>query len=272
MDTKAGIASGRFDRLTIHGSTALIQDFKSGFSDVNPAEYNAQLKFLAVAVAIEHKQLTKVIVQLLSPKGGVSEHVYSLENGSLQKAYIDVVNTIDAINNPRAPFHAGEEQCRYCPASNICEEVKKLVGPVSKERYSQLPDGERAAKLLGEIEVLSAHILEIRRHYEKRMRDDSSYQIPGWTLEVGAPRRKVTDWVAARAKLEEFVNQQELDALADFSIPAVEKLLGDAIGVRGNKLKDELKRVLGELLVYEYPQPTLKKRKKNGDPIRRLES
>src|SRR5215472_2050130 len=43
------LASGRADRVIICGRVALIQDFKFGFREPDPAEVNAQLKFLAVA-------------------------------------------------------------------------------------------------------------------------------------------------------------------------------------------------------------------------------
>src|SRR5215471_2303914 len=52
------VASGKFDRLYIGGSLALIQDFKTGWREPEPAETNAQLKFLAVVVALAHPHIT----------------------------------------------------------------------------------------------------------------------------------------------------------------------------------------------------------------------
>ena len=50
--------SGQFDKVVYSGDTALILDYKSGHSEPNPAEQNAQLKVLAVLVALHLPQAT----------------------------------------------------------------------------------------------------------------------------------------------------------------------------------------------------------------------
>lgn len=42
------------------------------------------------------------------------------------------------------------------------------------------------------------------------------------------------------------------------------KLLGESIGVKGARLKEQLKIVLGDLLEEKYPEPSLKRVK--GEP------
>ena len=188
---------------------------------------------------------------------GQTEARYDLP--TLAKAYSDVLRTLKLIQAPDAPFSPSPDACRFCAALNVCQAVKDLIKPIAKLQLSALPEGERAAKLLDEIELLENHLSEIKAWYKRRITDDADYKIPGWGLVDGAPRRAVSDWVAARLKLEEFIDGASLASLATFSIPAVEKLLGQAIGVKGPKLKEQLKLVLGDLLEEKDPEKSLKR-------------
>lgn len=253
--------SGRADRIYYSDDTALVIDWKSGWREPEPAQTNAQLKVLAVLTALYLPHVTTVYVQIISGPYGVTEARYTIQE--LAAAYIDIMFTLRKINDPQAAFNPSPEACRFCPAVNICQHVKDLIKPIARLQHSALPDGERAAKLLDEVELLQGHLDEIRAHYSRRL-EDPTYRIPGWALVPGAPRRVVADWVAARVKLEEFINANQLDALATFSVPKVEKLLGEAIGVKGEKLKEQLKVVLGDTLKENYPAPSLKRVK--GQP------
>jgi hypothetical protein len=113
--------------------------------------------------------------------------------------------------------------------------------------------------LLDEVELISRHLEEIKRHYTRKLKEEPDYKIPGWQLASGAPKRAVSDWPAARAKLEEYVQPQALDAVANYNVTEIERVLGEAIGVKGEKRKAELKRVLGDLLELKYPEPSLKR-------------
>lgn len=252
--------SGRIDRLYIHGDTALIQDFKSGFSQPDEAELNAQLKVLAVLVGINYPQVEKIYVQIVSGAFGVSEAFYDLERLSL--AFTDVIKTLRAISAEHASFTPGPEQCRFCSAINICQAVKDLVLPVARENRSELPDGERAAQLLDEVELLQNHLNEIRAYYHRKLAQGD--QIPGYGLVPGIARRSVDDWPAAREKLEAFIPAEKLQKLASYSIPAVEKLLGEEQKLRGPKLKAKLAEILGPLMELNFPEPSLKRIK--GEP------
>lgn len=253
----ARVASGRFDRCVYTKNKALLIDFKTGWQEPQPIEQNAQMKMLAVLVGIALPSVEQVIVQIVSGPFGVTEARYDLE--ALSKAYSDVLRTLRAIGAERAPFNPSPEACQWCPALNICQAVKDLVKPVAKLQYSALPDGSRAAKLLDEVELLQNHLDEIRAYYKRRLLEEADYQIPNYALVPGVPKRQVKDWIAARGKLEEFVDARELDKLASYSIPACEKLLGAAIKMKGEKLKNQFATVLGDLLELRHPEPSLKR-------------
>src|SRR5258705_10601974 len=96
------------------------------------------MKFLAVVVALHlPRTLRKVIVQVISGPHGVSEATYDYP--ALAKAYSDILDTLRAIQDERAPFNPSVEACRYCPAINVCPAVKKLAPTISEAEA--LPDG-----------------------------------------------------------------------------------------------------------------------------------
>ena len=242
-------ASGRVDRVVYSETVALVQDYKSGFREPEPAETNAQLKFLAVVTAMHlrrHTHVEEVVAQIISGPYGVTETRFT--KPQLADAWDNIIATLKAINDPRAAFNPSPQACRYCPAMNICQAVKDLVLPVAKQQCSSLPSGDRAARLLDECELLERHITAIRAHYTQAIAADPTYEIPGWSLEPGPSRREVKDWRAARDILEEFIDPIVLGELASFSIPSVEKLLAKTLGLKGKEAGVKLAQILGELL------------------------
>jgi hypothetical protein len=251
------VASGRFDRVVICGSTALLQDFKTGFRESPPAELNSQLRFLAVVLALTYPHLTEVIAQMVSGPYRVTETRFDLRQ--LESAYHDIVRTLARINDERASFNPSVEACRYCPANLICQATKDLIKPVARLQYSELPGGDRAAKLLEECELLERHLEAIRKYYAEMMTADPNYQVPGWGMAPGPSRRELANALAARQRLEAFVPAQALDALASYSIPALEKLLARELKLKGKEAGAKLSEILGELLNVKPGNPVLKR-------------
>jgi len=245
-------ASCRIDRLVVSKDTGLIQDFKFGFRESDPAESNAQLKFAVVLAALEYRHINNWIVQIVSGPYGVSEAHYDIK--AIAHAYDEVVETLARINDEHAAFTPGVEQCRYCPAAMICE-----ASLPAATKYSPLPDGKLATEVLEECEVLERRIEEIRAYYKERMENDSNYSVPGYGLAPGPQRRVVEDWKRARARLEEFVDPAELEALVNYSIPNVEKLVGKALKLRAKDTGVKLAEILGDLLTVKPGNLCLKR-------------
>src|SRR5215475_10443963 len=238
--------SGRFDVCYFTERLALVIDYKTGWREPDAAEQNAQLKVLAVLVGIALPEVEEIVVVQVSGPYGVTEARYNLE--ALSQAYREIIATLRAINDPNAGFSPSIEACRYCPANLICQATKDLILPVARTQYSAMPDGERAAKLLDECDLLERHIEGIRKYYAERMETDPAYQVPGFAMLPGPQRRAVEDWKRAKARLEEFVDPAELEALANYSIPNVEKLVAKALKLKAKEAGAKLAEILGELL------------------------
>src|SRR4029077_2008908 len=116
---------------------------------------------------------------------------------------------------------------------NCCPAVKALSPKA--QAAEALPDGEQGALLLDSCDILQKRIDAIREYYAGRMEADPTYQVPGWNMLPGPQRREVANWKAARARLEEFVGAEELEALANYSIPSVEKLIAKALKLKAKE-------------------------------------
>jgi Protein of unknown function (DUF2800) len=256
-------ASGRFDRVIYTPSVALVQDFKTGWLEPDPAEQNAQMKVLAVLVALHMpSMLREVVVQIISGPFGVSEARYDLP--ALAKAYNEIRSTLRAIQDPMAPLAPSPEACQYCPAINICQAVKNLIVPVAKTQVSALPDGVRGAKLLDEVELLQEHLDSIKKYYEARLTADPAYDLPGYAMVPGNVRREVTDWQAARQRLGEWLELDEINGAANYRLGDLEKALGKKLGIKGKPLKERMNAIL-QGLIEEKPNAASLKRIK-GEP------
>jgi hypothetical protein len=215
------------------------------------------LKVLAVLAALYLPAITTVYAQIISGPFGVSEVKYGIEE--LAVAYKDILATLAKINDPQAAFNPSPEACRYCPAVNICQATKNLILPIARLQHSALPDGEKAAKLLDEIELLENHIKSIRSHYYEQISGDPEYKIPGWGLVQGVPKRTVTDWAAARKRLEEFLDAEELSKTESYTLSTVERALGKKLGLRAEKLKIRFAEILTGVIEEKFPRPSLKR-------------
>jgi hypothetical protein len=257
LDGKPAL-SGQFDVVSYTNELALVQDYKTSFSEPDAAEDNAQLKVLAVLTALNLPTLKEVIVQIVSGPYGITEARYGL--AELSAAYEDIVKTLRAINAPDAPFNPSPEACKFCGAKLICQAVKdQIVKPLTKLQMSALPaDGPRAAKLLDEVEIMAGLLKEIKKFYAAKF-EDPAYSIPGYQMVPGATVREVTDWDIARSRLAEFLPIEQLNSAADYRLGELEKSLGKALKLKAKEAKEKMNQILNGLLETKQNASSLKR-------------
>ncbi len=250
--------SARFDRVLYTPTVALVQDYKTGWAEPDPADQNAQLKVLAVLVGLYLPSVKEVYVQIISGPYGVTEARYSILD--LAKAYNEILATLRSLHAVDAPLNPSPEACRYCPALSICQAVKNLIMPVAtKTQISELPDGARGARLLDEVAVIEEHLQTIREYYAKRLSEDPAFDLPGWALVPNAPRREIEEIDAARKRLAEFLDAGELNTAMDLKVGQVEKLFGKKVGLKGKELREKFNAVMQGVIVEKTPNPSLKR-------------
>ena len=249
------VASGRFDRVLYTDTLALVQDFKTGFSEPTAASQSAQMRVLAVLVGLSLPKITEVVVQIISGPFGVSEARYSV--GDLTQLYRQIEATLTALQAPDAPLVPSPELCRKCPAQLVCPALKALVVPTRRALASPLPDGGNAAKLLDEIAIFEAHFEEVKAFYSNKLATDPDYKIPGYALVPGAARREITDWPALRERLARFVEPEQLDGPK--ALGELERALGRALGLGPVQAKERFNAIAGECIAKKEPAPSLKR-------------
>jgi hypothetical protein len=250
-------ASGRFDRVVYTPSVALVQDFKTGWLEPDPAEQNAQMKMLAVLVALHMpSMLREVVVQIISGPFGVTEARYDL--AALAKAYNEILSTLRAIQDPLAPLSPSPEACRFCLAINICQAVKNLIVPVAKTQVSALPDGARGAKLLDEVAVLEKHFKEVKKYYERRC-NEPTYKLPGYGLLPGNEVREIADWKKAEMRLAEYLDADQLKEAQSYTIGKLETALAKSLKLTADQAKEKLNQILDGLIVKNQNKSSLKR-------------
>jgi hypothetical protein len=252
------LASGRVDRVVHSSTVALVQDFKTGWLEPAQAEQNAQMKVLAVLVALHMpKTVREVIVQIISGPYGVTEARYDYP--ALSRAYEQIQATLKAINDPRAPLSPSPEACRFCGAINICQAVKNHILPVARTQVSALPDGARGAKLLDEIALLEKHFKEIKKYYERRHDEDPAYKLPGYGLVPGNEVREITDWDKAKLRLSEYLDGDQLKEAESYTLGKLESALAKSLKLTGKEAKEKLNQILGDLITRNPNKSSLKR-------------
>jgi hypothetical protein len=201
-----------------------------------------------------------VVVQLVSGPYGVTEARYSL--AELSAAYEDIVRTLKAITAPDAPFSPSPEACKFCGAKLICQALKDtVVGPLAKLQMSALPEGgDRAAKLLDEVEIMAGLLKEIKKFYAAKF-EDPTYTIPGYQMVPGNTIREVTDWETARSRLSEFLPVEQLNSAADYRLGELEKSLGKALKLKAPQAKEKMNQILDGLVETKQNASSLKRMK-----------
>jgi RecB family exonuclease len=252
------VLSGRFDRVLWRRELALVQDFKTGFSEPDPAEQNAQLKVLAVLVALSLPNMPReVVVQIVSGPFGVTEARF--DHLALAAAYDSILATLRAIQDPLAPLNPSPPACRYCPAINICQAVKDFILPVAKTQVSALPEGARGAKLLDEVEVISAHLDSIREYYTARLTADPAFDLPGYALVPGNSEREVKDWKTAKLRLGEYIDDARLNEAASYGIGKIEAALAKELKLTQKQAKEKFNQILNGLIEFKQKKASLKR-------------
>jgi hypothetical protein len=250
--------SGQFDALYYNETTALVIDYKSGFSEPDPAEINAQLKVLAVLAALHLPQVIEVYAQIISGPYGVTEARYTIQE--LAHAYNEILDTLRAIHAESAPFSPSVSACKWCPGSNICQAIKNLTAPIARLQLNKLPlESDRAGRLLDEIEILRGHFEEIEKFYYNYLSDNPSAHIKNYALVPNAPRREIIDIENTKKRLAEFLDPAELDQASSLKIGDLEKLFGKKAKLKGAAVRQEFNKLLHGLITEKVPDPSLKR-------------
>ena len=125
-------------------------------------------------------------------------------------------------------------------------------------KVAQLPLGEGAAELLGQIKRAQALFKEIEGYY-KRVLQETPGAIPGWMLEPGDIRRSIEDAIGLYQRAGAQLSVEEVLSCCSPSVPALERIWAKKNGVPVAQAKERFRQFLGPLLIEKRAAPSLRK-------------
>jgi len=109
----------------------------------------------------------------------------------LDRLYRSMLVVVASLDDPGDPVPG--DHCHFCPPSLICGAAKEAATRAMLTKVTQLPLGDKAAKLLDQIKRAQNAFQRNRNHYKQLLearRDARSN--PGWMLEPGDVDREKT--------------------------------------------------------------------------------
>jgi len=150
-DDGNGLASGRYDRLSISGHHAFVRDLKSGWCKrLTPSQQSWQLRLLAVLVWLEYGPrygFESVRVAFVKPKLRNATDVAEYSLNDLHRSMVSVRQILWRSQQPDVKRQAGDH-CFYCVCRKWCREAAA---------YSMLPSviaGAQSPVKKAEVEIM----------------------------------------------------------------------------------------------------------------------
>jgi hypothetical protein len=100
----------------LQDNRALVLDFKSGFGEQTVSSNNSQLRALAILVKANHPQVTEVTVGIIQPYAGGAVELCTYRKEDLEAATNQLLQILEAANQPNARIVPGIKQCSFCKA------------------------------------------------------------------------------------------------------------------------------------------------------------
>jgi hypothetical protein len=183
-ELRPGEVAGTADVVKPSAGHVLVQDYKTGRSEMPPAVVNRQLAFLAYAAATSYGA-SYATVQLvhIDESGGVRIDSADMDALDLVSAQVMVREIGRAVERARAVVDAGRtpdvrtgSHCRYCPARLSCPARVSLIRAVTSEdiqaRFGELLTGGQEEQALSLCEAAEQVVADLRAQLVLRATTD----------------------------------------------------------------------------------------------------
>ena len=186
---------GTSDAVIELNDTLIVVDLKTGRVPVS-AKNNMQLKTYALGSLIKHgiDRFKTVEMLIFQPEIGVSHEEISVEE--LKKFVWELKEVAEKANDPFAKAIAGNKQCKYCKAKQVCPALKDKANEAAKDDFA-LPKNNTLAENLELAELVGLWAESIKDHAKQTLIDGGN--IEGWELKPGRKSIKWNNEVAAEA-------------------------------------------------------------------------
>jgi hypothetical protein len=265
------LLSGQYDVAyrSLDWRRVLILDAKTLYSEIQPAEYNDQLRELVALFLFNHPRTEHFTVAILSPNLAERCSVASYDRLEAELALRLTRYTLAESQDPQAPRTPGS-YCNHCPAVLNCEEARGLVGATYNlaKRIEQgeftLPLGEKGSRVLDSIMTAESVLKALKEAYKREL-GLASDCLPGWRLKNGKQVRQITDIEAAmELAVQDGFTLKEFLSCAELSIGRLEQHMGSLKGLSGRALINRFKSVFEPLITFKQYAPELERVKQKA--------
>lgn len=243
------IMSGQLDIGVLRSHQALISDYKTGWSAVDPAAENLQMRGYAVLLKEAYPEITSVCVAIIQPNTGAPT-LARYDNEDLMRARLEIMSILRLANDENAPRVAGAKQCQYCAAKATCAEYNAaFVAPVPAITGYQLTakdwSQEQRAKFCEMLPEITAWIDD--RKAELKLLAANG-EVPGWKVGSGKETSKVKDAGLAYQAVADVLDAAQFTAACSISLPKLRKVYAKASGLTEKAAKEILNGRLEDLI------------------------
>lgn len=265
-NTLALIASAQLDVYYVHGDSALIIDFKSGFKKATASDKNWQLLTQAIALRHEHEGIKNYFVAIAASRLGSSFDMAEYGAGDIAAGERELHHAIWKSKQPNPQRNPGT-WCQYCRANGHCAEAAAYSSIILFDKdikvWSKLGIIEAVSKMepaqLGHVFVRSKIANLIFDSVEARLKAMPEAELAkiGIGLKPGAERRNVTNYATAREKLSTVLSSDEIDACLTLGVAKAQKAIATKKSMKADAAKVFTNALLEECLEVKNNQPSL---------------
>ena len=250
------------------GKQALIPDYKSLRGEVEDASLNDQLRDYAVLYDHSTSLLDEIATVIIQPLVTMNPEICVYDRESLDRSYSEMRERIIASRSLSGKSVAGNTQCQWCRAKNLCAEYQKWASgnlPVPRSivdvPVSQWTP-EQCAAFCEHKGAAAKWLKECEEEMKKRLRENPD-SIPGFCLAEGNAVDVLTDldliynrYIQLGGKHEKF-----MESLKGVKIKGkLEELVRECTGAKGRGLKSAVDSLIAGASEKKQNEPSIKRK------------
>jgi hypothetical protein len=232
------LASGQPDRFTRAGTNAHLADFKTSWHPIDsvPAE-NAQLRVYGALVYDFYKhKLDSLTAHIHKPGTRLPPTLFT------KRDLVDARSwSIDVAQTALAPAPGAQPRkgpwCRYCAGKILCPLWQSEIKNLTSFAYSEIENlsDQALANLAPRLELAAQIVQRLSQRLYDRVAHAPS-RFPGWFIEPGAWKRKITNPTQAYQLLVQAdkptLSHQDFLAACRVSVTALQSILAQTLHSR----------------------------------------
>lgn len=239
--------SGVPDFVAIRDGLCLIADYKTGPIKVANASENKQLMWLAVLANYKYR-FEEVTVAIIQPTcGPATTHTYDKKGMSKVRNRVNAV--IRRMNDGNAFLRAGEKQCKYCKAKELCPALQAKSSAIARVKDVTALTPVQLSEAMAVVPAVREMCNAIENHVRELL-EEHEQGVPNFELVAGRTTRRITEPQMALERLKEegLVSDSGFLESCSVSLPKLTKQIQQYGELHPSEAKETLNTSLYDLI------------------------